>query len=137
MDCRSNRKQINRIKGVKMERSVVMVGALMLVTIWLVVDLIKNKGKNMTKIVTRATIFFIIGGWLLYLVLYGNLLANVPNNGVYQIFIAVAFLVMVGLFVAPHINLKKGTPEYEMVKGALLLVVATILIGVIGYNFWF
>lgn len=41
----------------------------------------------MTKIVTRAMIFLVIGGWLLYLVLYGNLLANVPNNGVYQIFI--------------------------------------------------
>ncbi|KNZ43452.1 hypothetical protein [Acetobacterium bakii] len=110
-----------------MERSVVMVGALMLVTIWLVVDLIKNKGKSMTKIVTRATIFFIMGGWLLYLVLYGNLLANVPNNGVYQIFIAVASLVMVGLFVAPHVKVEKGTPTYELIKGALIMVVICII----------
>ncbi|KNZ43448.1 hypothetical protein [Acetobacterium bakii] len=39
--------------------------------------------------------------------------------------------------VLPNVNLKKGTPEYELVKGALLLVVASILLGVIGYNFWF
>ncbi|KNZ43450.1 hypothetical protein [Acetobacterium bakii] len=116
-----------------MERSVVMVGALMLVTIWLVVDLIKNKGKSMTKIVTRATIFFIIGGWLLYLVLYGNLLANVPNNGVYQIFIAVAFLVMVGLFVAPHINLKKGTPEFQLIIGCIIfLLISAVAITILA-----
>jgi len=59
------------------------------------------------------------------------------NNSAFKIFISLGFLVIMGLFIVQNTNIKKGTPEYEMVKGALLLVVASILVGVIGYNFWF
>lgn len=40
-----------------MERTILLGVLLTIYTIWLVVDLIKSKGKSMTKIVRRATIF--------------------------------------------------------------------------------
>ena len=106
-------------------------------TVWLVVDLIKNKEKTMTKIVRRAIIFLTIFGWLMYFVLYGNLFSNVPNYEVFQYIIGIVFMVMMWSFVAQHTNLKKGTPEYEMVRGGIITLVLLVLLGVIGYNFWF
>jgi hypothetical protein len=96
-------------------------------TVWLVVDLIKSKGQSMTKIVRRATIFFTIAGWLVYFVLYGNLVSGIPNYEVFQYIVGIAFMVMMWSFVAPHVNVEKGTPTYEMIKGGIITLELLIL----------
>ena len=120
-----------------MEKSVIFGVLLTIYTEWLIMDLVRSRGKSLSKIMRRAAIFFAVAGWFLYLLSIGAPVVGAYNNSAFKIFISLGFLVIMGLFVAPHTNLKKGTPDYELVKGALLLVVATILIGVIGYNFWF
>nr|WP_320023957.1 hypothetical protein [uncultured Acetobacterium sp.] len=96
-------------------------------TVWLVVDLIKSKGQSMTKIVRRATIFFTIVGWLVYLVLYGNLVSSIPNYEVFQYIIGIAFMVMMWSFVAPHVHVEKGTPTYEMIKGGIIFILIAVV----------
>ncbi|MBI4858572.1 MAG: hypothetical protein HY818_17695 [Acetobacterium woodii] len=121
-----------------MERSVLLGVLLTIYTIWLVVDLIKSKGKSMTKIVRRATIFFTIGGWVMYLMYIGSpTIFGEMNSSAFKIAISLGFLVMMGLFIAPYVQIEKGTPTYEMLKGGIITLVLLILLGVIGYNFWF
>jgi hypothetical protein len=111
-----------------MERSILLGVLLTIYTIWLVVDLIKSKGKSMTKIVRRATIFFTIGGWVMYLIYIGSpTIFGEINSSAFKIAISLGFLVMMGLFVAPHVRVEKGTPSYEMIKGGIITLALLIL----------
>ncbi|MBI4858574.1 MAG: hypothetical protein HY818_17705 [Acetobacterium woodii] len=110
-----------------MERTVLLGALLTIYTIWLVVDLIKSKGKSMTKIMRRAAIFFAIAGWFMYLLYIGSPIIGGMNNSAFKIAISLGFLVMMGLFIAPHVHIEKGTPTYELIKGALIMVVVSII----------
>ncbi|MBU4438987.1 MAG: hypothetical protein KJ779_05400 [Firmicutes bacterium] len=111
-----------------MERSILLGVFLTIYTIWLVVDLIKSKGKSMTKIVRRATIFFTIGGWVMYLIYIGSpTIFGEINSSAFKIAISLGFLVMMGLFIAPHVHVEKGTPTYELLKGCIIGITLVIL----------
>jgi hypothetical protein len=111
-----------------MERSILLGVLLTIYTIWLVVDLIKSKGKSMTKIVRRATIFFTIGGWVMYLIYIGSpTIFGEINSSAFKIAISLGFLVMMGLFIAPHVRVEKGTPTYEMIKGGIIFMLIAVV----------
>nr|WP_320023955.1 hypothetical protein [uncultured Acetobacterium sp.] len=120
-----------------MDRTILLGVLLTIYTIWLVVDLIKSKGKSLTKIMRRTAIFFAIAGWFMYLLYIDAPIFGEMNSSTYKIAISLGFLVLMGLFIAPHIQIEKGTPTYELLKGAIITIALLILLGVIGYNFWF
>lgn len=107
--------------------------ALVAVTIWLVIDLIKNKGKSMPKLVLRGTIFIVLFTWFIYLVNMGVPILNYFDNSVFIIIACISFLIMIVLFVVPYVNIKKGTPEFQLIIGciggtALLIVYLIYLV---------
>nr|WP_320023956.1 hypothetical protein [uncultured Acetobacterium sp.] len=110
-----------------MERTVLLGALLTIYTIWLVADLIKSKGKSMTKIVRRATIFFAIAGWFMYLLYIGSPILGGMNSSAFKIAISLGFLVMMGLFIAPHVHVEKGTPTYELLKGAIIFMLIAVV----------
>jgi len=110
-----------------MEKYLFWGGALIAVTIWVVIDLIKNKGKSMPKLVMRGTLFIILFTWFIYLVNMGFPILSYFDNSAFIIIACITFLVMIGLFVAPYTNIKKGTPEYELIKGAIITITLLIV----------
>lgn len=112
-------------------------GLLTAYTIWLIVDLIKNKGKSMTKIMLRAVILFIIITGFLILVEFGIPMLSYFNNSAFIIIACVVLLVMIGLFVAPYTNIKKGSEDFKLLIGMLLYFVGMIVIGVFVCTFWY
>jgi len=110
-----------------MENLIYWGGLLAAYTIWLIVDLIKNKGKSMTKIVRRAIIFLTISCWFVYLIFYGNLFSNTPNYEGFQYIVGIVFMVMMWSFVAQHVNIKKGTPEFQLIIGCILFLLISVV----------
>ncbi|AWW27228.1 hypothetical protein DOZ58_11645 [Acetobacterium sp. KB-1] len=49
------------------------------------------------------------------------------NSSTFKIAISLGFHVMMGLFVAPHVHVEKGTPSYEMIKGGIITLALLIL----------
>lgn len=96
-----------------MEKAIIFGVLLTIYTIWLAFDLVRSRGKSKSKIMTRAAIFFAVAGWFMYLLSIGAPIVGAYNNSTFKIFISLGFLVIMGLFVAPHINLKK---EYQSMK---------------------
>jgi len=110
-----------------MEKSIIFGVLLTIYTIWLVVNLVRSRGKSLPKIMRRVAIFFAVAGWFMYLLYIGAPIVGAYNNSAFKIFISLGFLVIMGLFIAPHTNLKKGTPEYEMVKGGIILTLISVV----------
>ncbi|KNZ41001.1 hypothetical protein [Acetobacterium bakii] len=118
-----------------MEKSIIFGVLLTIYTIWLAFDLVRSRGKSKSKIMTRAAVFFAVAGWFMYLLYIGAPIVGAYNNSTFKIFISLGFLVIMGLFIAPHVNLKKGTPEYELIKGAIVTITLLIVFLIYIVNF--
>lgn len=102
-----------------MEKLVFLGGLLAIYAVWLVIDYIRNKGKSMPRVMLRAIIlFFLIAGFLILVKADIPILINFDNSAFIIITCAV-LLVMIGLFVAPYVNIKKGTPEFQLIIGVI------------------
>lgn len=115
-----------------MKKLVFLGGLLAIYAVWLVIDYIRNKGKSMPRVMLRAIIlFFLIAGFLILVKADIPILINFDNSAFIIITCAV-LLVMIGLFVAPHINLKKGTPEFQLIIGCIIfLLISAVAITIL------